>query len=675
MRFRILLTAAACVALALQAAPALAAVHPTPGPGSSQRWLHRGLGAPATFRATQLDHCDSAPDGFCGSVNVPLDRAHPKHGSIPIHFTFDPPRSGPWNEAILVTEGGPGLSVTQDPFLPGFYRQIFDPLLETRGLILLDQRGVGLSNAIDCPGLQQNGFNHPYRDTRACGAQLGSASSLYTSADVARDIDAVRNSLGVKKLDFYGGSYAGVDIQAYASRFPSRLRSAVLDSPFTLINFDAFAGSTARQTARTVGLICARSASCAVEPGNGAGDLAWLAARLRQKPVKGSGRDVEGNPHKVTVTEGFLAWHMLQSEGGGFVAQSEVSAAARALRDGDAVPLLRMAAENLGGFDPESPDDATKFSAGHNQARYCSDADFPWDESSSSLATRLRQWFAAARRLPVNTFRPFSKRGWLSPFPTGPVAPDACITWPAPKRNVPRPIPPGAHLPGNVPALVITGDLDQSVPAEESLKVAHAWPHSRVVEIADSGHHTATNVRSDCSDALVANFIAELKPGDTGCARDTTLRFPAVGRFPVHAGDARPASVNPGHGDASTVADRRVATVATAAVTDSFRRGFSGGFSQGAGLRGGTFDFEFGDTSSISTLHGSRFAKDVAVSGNAEYGYESEAIVATISVDGPGGEDGTLHVTGNWFSFHEVTSFVVSGKFGGRTVALRVPAS
>lgn len=193
----------------------------------------------------------------------------------------------------------------------------------------------------------------------------------------------------------------------------------------------------------------------------------------------------------------------------------------------------------------------------------------------------------------------------------------------------------------------------------------------------NAGHHTFFS-RQDCTPGLTVHFIATLKPGDTSCAKDTsTLSYPAVGRFPKVAGDARPAMVRAGSGDASTPEDRKVATVATAAVTDALRRGFiQSGPGEGPGLRGGTFKLSFGDSSATADLVKARFAKDVAVSGSADYGFASQAIDATVTVDGPGAEDGTLHITGIWFGFEVPTTVLkIDGTLGGRTVALKVPAS
>jgi hypothetical protein len=96
------------------------------------------------------------------------------------------------------------------------------------------------------------------------------------------------------------------------------------------------------------------------------------------------------------------------------------------------------------------------------------------------------------------------------------------------------------------------------------------------------------------------------------------------------------------------------------------------------GLRGGTFDFEVDPSFTRLTdqLHAVRFAQDVAVSGTATYGFSSELIDAPITLNGPGAEDGALHIRGVWFGFFNPTTvFRVRGTLGGRHVALRVPAS
>ena len=133
--------------------------------------------------------CQEAPDGRCGRVKVPLDRAHPSRGTIPIFFEYFRHRApGPTKRAILTTEGGPGGSITQGSSIGPLFLDAFGPLLRSRDLILLDQRGVGRSGAIDCEQVQHDfdwGSPRIYGNVRACGRQLGSAASLYGSGDVA----------------------------------------------------------------------------------------------------------------------------------------------------------------------------------------------------------------------------------------------------------------------------------------------------------------------------------------------------------------------------------------------------------------------------------------------------------------------------------------------------------
>jgi hypothetical protein len=423
---------------------------------------------------------------------------------------------------------------------------------------------------------------------------------------------------------------------------------------------------------RAARLICARSPSCADARGNAARTIGWLARRLRDHPVTGAGRDASGRRHRVRVTEATVP-ELLLNDAAGYVFPSEVGAAAAALRRGDRAPLLRLAAE----ADERGRDDAgdpTEFSMGASFARFCNDNPMPWDKSAS-LANREAQLESAKAALPDDIFAPFSIDSWL--VPGSALGPDPCIEWPAPSHDVPPPIPPGAQLPGNVPAFVLTGDLDLSVSTELARMVADAWPNSRLVEIANSGHHTAVNARSDCADAMIVNFIAELDPGHTGCASKTLALFPAIGRFPPTAGATTQAKR--AHGDRSTATARRTATAATAAVTDALRRSLlQDEFGHGAGLHGGTFDSALNADGDgvVTELDGARFARNVAVSGQATYGFNEELVDARVRVHGPHGGRGRLRIEGLWFAFfHEATSFNVRGRLGGHRIHVRVPAT
>jgi pimeloyl-ACP methyl ester carboxylesterase len=615
--------------------------------------------------------CEAAPGGVCGRVVVPLNRQDPGGAKIGIAYVLfrHSDLARPALGTIFVTEGGPGYSAINNMQQP--YLSMFGPLLARRDLVLIDQRGVGRSRAIDCPALQK-GIGDPYSLVAGCGAQLGASSDLYGSAEVAADIDAVRAALGVGRFDFYGGSYAGMDIQAYAARFPGRLRSVVLDSAVVLPVEDPWNSLAPAQIVKTVELVCARSVLCSSGNPDPAGEVSWLARRLRAQPVDGVGRDANGVPHTVSVTEARLV-NMLQNDAGAYLVQGEIPAAARALRGGDPVPLLRLAAENDATTSSSGTgSDPMLNSAGDNFARFCTDAKFQWDKAASP-AQRRAQFDQARATLDPNRFAPFSLDGWVVPSPLG-FLPDLCIGWPAPIHHPQPPVPAGAVVPG-LPALVLTGNLDLSVPPAESAQLTRMFPRASVVSVAESGHHTAFNFQFRCAQALVDHFIDTVTAGDTSCARHPSFIAPAVSSFPRRATpqeDLQGEEASEEEALEGGSLRERVARIAAATVTDAFRRAFiQNPPGDGVGLRGGTFHAEFGSTAATLRLAAARLAEDVLVTGDVTY-TEFTTLDAKLSVTGAA--HGTLQVHGIWAETG-ATRLTITGQLDGHPINTSVPAT
>ncbi len=307
-------------------------------------------------RGVSLVECEAADGGYCGTLDVPADRRNPGRGTVRLFFLYYRHREpGPARSAIMLSEGGPGYSITNTEFEKQAYLDSFGPLMAHRDLVMIDQRGVGRSDVVKCPALQRSpDYGRPsiLRKVAECAEHLGSKATLYGSGDVALDMEAVRRALGIAKLDLYGASYAAQDVQSYAARFPRHVRSAVLDSPFSASvfgsngsAFDDFGTDLAQALPEVADRLCARSTSCSAERSDAREDLAWLTERLRTSPVTGSAYGYGGDLREVEVTESLLAWTILQSGDFGLTALSEVAAAADSLRTGDAGPLLRLAAE------------------------------------------------------------------------------------------------------------------------------------------------------------------------------------------------------------------------------------------------------------------------------------------------------------------------------------------
>ena len=596
----------------------------------------------------------------CGYVNVPLDRKNPKQGLIPINFELYTHSGSVLESAILVNFGGPGPGTTPERNSALY---LYAANLDVHDLLLIDDRGRGLSGTIDCEELQHG--KAPYiQATEDCAAQLGMAASRYGTGDIAQDTEAVRAALGYDKVDYHGGSYGGADVVAYATRFGEHLRSIVLDAPYGGRVVNEFGLEEKYRThaePRMVRLDCLRSPACSPDHIFPDLELNALIATVRLRPVEGDAYDANGNLKYVRIDESALLT-LIDNPTGNFASTGELLAAAGSLWLGDSKPLLRLGAEGYFSIDFVDYGDPTVVSAGALAATASVDIYPPWDWSAR-VSKREAQYGHAVSDLPLNYFAPFSKTAatslafsftkqdlyWEKPTPSSPIVP-------------PHPTYP------YVPVLVLSGDLDNRVPLEEVSDVAAHLPNSTLVPVVEAGHEAV--FWTQCAANLASGFIETLQVGDTTCTQSPETVWPAVGRFPLTTKFARPAAVDPNGQNKIGLAERKVATVAVATATDAMQRSIIG-FGDGVGLRAGKFHTEYG-AAWTTTLTNCAFAKDVTVNGTVTWEVFG-SFVADLTVSGSGTAGGTLHVEGAWQALGPVGNFKVSGTLGGKQVAVLVP--
>src|SRR5438552_6841245 len=177
-------------------------------PSHDQQALRR---ATAASDVNWVDCFPEAQDlgAMCGTLPVPLDRRHPTEKKINIYFELylhtNPGLAG---SAILANDGGPGGTTTGSRDGALF---LFGQNLDAHDLLLIDDRGRGLSATIDCEKLQ-HGITPFAQAEKDCAAQLGEAASLYGTGDIAMDTDAVRAARRYDKVNYRGGSYGGADV-------------------------------------------------------------------------------------------------------------------------------------------------------------------------------------------------------------------------------------------------------------------------------------------------------------------------------------------------------------------------------------------------------------------------------------------------------------------------------
>ena len=103
-------------------------------------------------------------------------------------------------EPLMIVHGGPG--ATHDYFLPYLL-----PLARHNRLIFIDERGSGKSGVLD-------------------------DATQYTVKNMVEDVEAVREALGLGKINLLGHSYGGVLAQAYALKYQENLSHLILCSTF-----------------------------------------------------------------------------------------------------------------------------------------------------------------------------------------------------------------------------------------------------------------------------------------------------------------------------------------------------------------------------------------------------------------------------------------------------------
>ena len=111
------------------------------------------------------------------------------------------------------------------------------------------------------------------------------APEAYTTTQSAHDLEAVRQALGAPLLDLIGVSYGTRMAQQYARRYPSAVRSVILDSsvPNTLVLGSEHAHNL-EQALRSLFAVCSAEERCQHAFGDTYATLYRLRDQLRAHP-------------------------------------------------------------------------------------------------------------------------------------------------------------------------------------------------------------------------------------------------------------------------------------------------------------------------------------------------------------------------------------------------------
>jgi pimeloyl-ACP methyl ester carboxylesterase len=593
--------------------------------------------------------CADGKRWLCGKLPRPLDPARPRGRKIGIAFRWLPPRrAGAEHPALVAVEGGPGYPSTGSRVE---YTGTYGPLLRSRGLLLVDQRGTGGSALIDCRAVQKypgpsTGTGHYPHVVAGCARQIArryGSPDLFATAYATRDLAAVIRALRLGRVDLYGDSYGTFFVQSFISRYQGLLHSVVLDSSYPVRDLDPWYVSSGTVARSAMDAVCARDPGCsAAGPGSATERLGQLLERLRERPIVGR---VEG--HRVGVGVRSIV-DLVQDAGSESLIYRELDPAVRAALGGDDVPLLRLVSEDRSSLHGEGGD-PTEYSDGLYWAVAC--ADYPELFSmQSSPADRRAQLRARLLSPPPGAFDPFTADEWVTVDNyTQPYA--GCLNWPRPRRVEPAVPATPRPLPASIPLLMIGGDLDSLTPLPDAYVFGPTLgANVRVVVLPNTNHVTSENdgtlvMGARCARAVIREFVRA--PGrmaslDTSC----TTRIPPVhtaGAYPRRLADATPATLV--SGPALAVERRRAVTVAAGALADAPVRYWFSGEAHGFGLRGGTFTAK-GYPFVRLKLREVRFVADAPIIGTGSWRFDDGATRGRLAVLLP--NDDVVHVRLAW---------------------------
>ncbi len=199
--------------------------------------LAGGCGTTQSQRSLdRLQPCTSSEgptDALCGTIDV-FENRHTAIGrQISLWVVVLPSlASVPSEDPLFFLAGGPGQGAAD---LASQVRVVFRQVQRTRDIVLVDQRGTGKSNPLNCRSSANSlrelteGSEVALARLRRCLEGYNADVRLYTTDTAMDDLDDVRAFLGYERINLYGGSYGTRAALVYLRQHGEHVRSIVLD--------------------------------------------------------------------------------------------------------------------------------------------------------------------------------------------------------------------------------------------------------------------------------------------------------------------------------------------------------------------------------------------------------------------------------------------------------------
>jgi pimeloyl-ACP methyl ester carboxylesterase len=434
----------------------------------------------ATSAIDKLTPCkgDQYPvDAYCGTLKVYENRDTRQGRQIDLNIVVLPALSSdPKPDPFFFLAGGPGQGAAQ---MAKPLRELFRHIVNDRDIVLVDQRGTGNSNPLNCLEDEDDSLktfamtdDMVAERLKQCLSRYDADLRLYTTTIAMDDLDDVREHLGYQSINVYGGSYGTRAALVYLRRHGDHVRTVVLDGVApTNMRLPLYAPrDVQRAFDRLVG-DCVDDAACNARYPNLGARARALMLRLEKDPPlisithprTGERGDVR---MEARVVASIVMMTLYQP-----LAASLVPALIERAEQNDFQSMLALATMNDTGATPN-------MSVGMQLSVLCA-------EDGPRITPEEAKKEAEGTLFGLHVMR---------------LQREACAFWPRGTVDASFYEP----VQSNVPALILSGDIDPVTPPSWGDQVARTLPNSVHVVLPGTGHTAGTTT---CGRRLIKSFV------------------------------------------------------------------------------------------------------------------------------------------------------------------------
>ncbi len=418
----------------------------------------------------------------CGELLVKENPADISSREISLNILRLPAISpAPKEDPLFLIQGGPGGSSVD---MAEMVHNAFADVRKNRDLIFVDQRGTGKSNPMFCERLTDADEQLPEPEQtkksliliKNCAEKYQAQVPYYTTPYAVQDLETIREILGYRKINLWGGSYGTRVALEYLREFPQHVRTVVLDGVAPVqIALPKYFQRDALAALEAVNAECQAQEKCKKLYGNIVEKAERVTQRFAQAQAANAPIIIQfEHPRHQQQTKLILTPKSFS----GLVFMS--------LYSRDLTVLLPHAIANAEKGDyrliaslSALASEQTSFSGISEGMRY------------SIVCNEDKHFISDAD---IATAKPFFGLNMLEDFS------DACALWP--KAILPKNY--NEPIASDVPTLLLSGNHDPVTPSHWAKMVAKHLSHSLQI-VAPGGNHSIS--MEGCVPKIIAQFI------------------------------------------------------------------------------------------------------------------------------------------------------------------------